>query len=45
MPTVGTFHTQYWAITGGAAPPAGGTADKPMYPPWQVVVIVKSGGG
>ena len=44
MPTVGTFHTQYWAITGGAAPPAG-VADKPMYPPWQVVVIVKSGGG
>lgn len=44
MPTIGTFHTHYWAITGGAPPPGPDQADKPMYPAWQVVVVTKAGG-
>ena len=45
MPTIGTFHTLYWAVTGGAGPPPPGPADRPQYPPWQASISAKTSGG
>lgn len=44
MPTIGNFHTQYWASSDTAVPGAPGLG-RPGYPPWQSGSIIVLGVG